>query len=83
MRGCFKHISVKKDCMLVEALEVMDNGGLGILFIIDDREKLIGIFNDIDLRDALLNIGQMNRTIEHYMNKKPITISIHSTKQEI
>ncbi|MFC1675836.1 nucleotidyltransferase family protein [Planctomycetota bacterium] len=83
MSGCFRHVSVKKNCMLVDALEVMDDGGLSILFIIDDEERLIGVFNDIDLRDALLNIGLMNRTIEHFMNKKPITISIHSTEQEI
>jgi dTDP-glucose pyrophosphorylase len=78
-----KTICVGKDCPLVNALEIMDKGSLGIVFVVDDMRRLLGVFNDIDLRVAILNGKPMNLTIEHYMNRHPITISANSSKKEL
>ena len=45
--------TVKSDVMLVDALMVMSKKGLGMTVVVDDANKLLGIFTDGDLRRAV------------------------------
>lgn len=83
MKGSFRDISVKQGCSLVDALKIMEKSSYGIVFVLDEDDKLTGILTDIDLRISLLNGKKMDLCIEHYMNKNPITISAKASKEEV
>lgn len=82
MKGRFKEISVRGDSQLLDALKVMEKGTFGIVFIVDSDEKLIGVLNDIDLRQALLSNKPMNMTVDKYMNPHPVCLSENAGKAE-
>ncbi len=68
---------VKKGVSVRDALFVITGKGYGATCVIDDDEKLIGIFTDGDLRRLIERSGfeAFNTKIEEAMTKTPRTIS--------
>ncbi len=60
---------VREDLNLKEAIERLDIGGKGILFFIDDSNKLFGILTDGDLRRALLKTGNFESKVNEHINR--------------
>lgn len=58
----------KKDDSLLKALEKLNQNTKGILFIVDDAQKLCGIVTDGDVRRALLKGAKLEDTIEVNMS---------------
>jgi len=56
---------------MVEALKKIDKNALGVLFIIDDEQKLIGAMSDGDIRRWLIKTGNLNAPVSYAMNKCP------------
>lgn len=50
-----KKITCNKDNLIIEAMQVINDNGIGVVFIIDNDERLYGIATDGDIRRALLN----------------------------
>jgi len=70
---------VSKTATLKTALIVMTQKKLGMTTIIDENEKLIGIFTDGDVRRALDNHVDIHQTaIEKIMTKNPRIIAPHT-----
>ena len=61
MLGLNQIACVKKDTFLKTTIEHMSNTSLGIAFILDDENKLYGVFTDGDIRRMVLK------------NQKPIS----------
>lgn len=57
-----------------EAMKRMDKVALGILFIVDGMQKLLGVMTDGDVRRALLAGVELSDTIALAYNKKPYFI---------
>lgn len=69
---------VKAKVSLKEALFVMTSKGLGLTTVIDDNNKLQGVFTDGDLRRALdKDIDLHNSCVRDYMSLTPQTIAAH------
>lgn len=72
---------IKRDTILKEALEEMNNKKLGIACIVDNEMKLLGILTDGDIRRKLLSIQKplssilIDDCIDHAI-LTPKTISI-------
>ena len=65
---------------LHQAINALDATGIGFLAFIDDKGYLIGILTDGDLRRGMLN----NKTaLVDFINEKPITIPVNTTKENI
>ena len=59
-----------------EALLVMSHGRRGLAIVIDERDELLGVVTDGDLRRALANKGNLlDREISEIMTQTPVTIS--------
>lgn len=71
---------VKKSIIFKEALEKMEKMRLGIICIVDDENKLLGILTDGDIRRKLLKIQKpfsalfVDDAIDHAIHN-PITIN--------
>ena len=47
----------KENMGIVSALQMMDANGIGILFITDDNNRLVGTLTDGDVRRCLISTG--------------------------
>ncbi|MDB5812682.1 MAG: sugar isomerase, KpsF/GutQ family protein [Betaproteobacteria bacterium] len=67
---------VSGNAMLSAAILEMSRGRMGITAVVDEAQRVIGIFTDGDLRRALQNGVDLHRTtIESVMTRNPRTIS--------
>lgn len=60
-----------KNVTVVEAMRLIDDNARGILFIVDDEEKLVGSLSDGDIRRWIIKTGDLNGCAENMMNKEP------------
>ena len=66
--------SINIKSSLKDAIEEISNKKVGFTGIVSDKNKLMGILTDGDLRRALLNKKNINSSIEECMTKDPITL---------
>lgn len=59
---------------IVEALQKIDNNAKGILFVVSENRKLVGVVTDGDIRRWLIKTGELQGRIEQIMNKNPKAI---------
>lgn len=59
---------------IVEALKKIDDNSLGVLFIEDDGQRIIGALSDGDIRRWLIKTGNLNANVAGVMNKSPICL---------
>ena len=57
-----------------KAMEVINKYGLGIVFVVDNEEKLVGVATDGDIRRAILSGVSVNTPVSKIMNKDPVKI---------
>ncbi len=67
--------SINIKASLKDAIEEMSNKKVGFTSILDDKNKLVGILTDGDLRRAVLNKKNIESSIEDCMTKNPITLN--------
>ena len=67
--------SINIKASLKDAIEEMSNKKVGFTSILDDKNKLVGILTDGDLRRAVLNKKNINSSIKDCMTKNPITLN--------
>ena len=67
--------SVLSTAPLSEALVIMSGKGLGMTAIVDENDKLVGIYTDGDLRRTLAQSTSIDTPISDVMTANPITIS--------
>ena len=74
---------IKKDCPIKEAMGVIGNTGLGIVFVVDEHEVLAGTVTDGDIRKALARGLSVNITVEQIMNQDPLILKEQFNLEEI
>lgn len=75
---------ISPESTVVDALQKIDSNAKGILFVIDQDKKLLGVVTDGDIRRWLIKTGELQGTVEHIMNKNPEVIfrkQINSAKE--
>ncbi|MFC2004679.1 NAD-dependent epimerase/dehydratase family protein [Chloroflexota bacterium] len=65
------------------AMRAIDNGALGIAFIIDDNGKFVGLVTDGDVRRAILQGVQIESPIRQIMETSPIVIQGKLTEEKL
>ncbi|MHA1754979.1 MAG: CBS domain-containing protein, partial [Candidatus Odinarchaeia archaeon] len=78
----YKKILIKPDTPLKNALKQIDKAGLQLLLIVDEKEKLLGIVTDGDMRRAIIKGLDFKTPIQDIMTKNPIVTSYKSNKEE-
>ena len=68
-----------KNTTVSEIIELLDVIGIGILPVVDNKNKLIGIITDGDLRRGIL----YKKPIGDIINHNPITIDVSTNENEI
>ena len=73
----FKHASIK------DALALIDKNAQGICFIIDNKNKLVGLLTDGDIRRCILNNTALDTFVEKVMQIKYVSLPITSTQDVV
>lgn len=59
---------------VVEAMEKIDRNARGILFVVDNARKLLGVITDGDIRRWLIKTGDLQGCVDCIMNRNPRVI---------
>ena len=73
----FKYASIK------DALALIDKNAQGICFIIDNKNKLVGLLTDGDIRRCILNNTALDTFVEKVMQIKYVSLPITSTQDVV
>ncbi len=65
---------ISPDNTIVEALQKIDSNAKGILFVVNDERKLVGVLTDGDIRRWLLKTGELQGEVKRLMNRNPKAI---------
>ena len=63
--------TIHGDATIVEAMQRIDINARGILFVVDDKNRLLGVVTDGDIRRWLIKTGNMQSQIKGIMNQNP------------
>ena len=70
-----KIVTCKRDCKVADAVSIMDGNNVGSLLILDDEQKLIGIFTERDIMHCFAKKIPMNdEVMANVMSTKPISL---------
>ena len=74
---------IKSQQTLSDALVEMSSKGLGMTGIIDQKNHLLGIYTDGDLRRSLADNVSLNTPIDTIMSCNPVTVSTNTLAAEL
>lgn len=74
---------INKDDSIKDAMRAIDKIGLGIIFVIDENNKLFGLATDGDIRRAILKGISIEEPIEKITNKESIVVSGADKEKDI
>ena len=61
---------IKSNSSIKLAMNMIDKSGIGFLFIVDLKDKMIGIISDGDIRRQLLKNDDLSKEVDSFMNKE-------------
>ncbi len=68
-----KMVTCKTTCMVADAVTVMDGHNVGSILVLDDDDKLVGIFTERDIMHCFVkNISFKDETMGKIMTPNPI-----------
>lgn len=62
---------ISPDDTVVEAMQKIDSNARGILFVVDEKCKLLGVVTDGDIRRWIIKNAQLNASLDKVMNPNP------------
>jgi len=62
-------LKCKNNRNLIDAWKKINENGKGIVFIIDESDKLVGVLTDGDIRNFLIKGNNLNASVDELMNK--------------
>lgn len=65
---------ISPDSTVVEAMQKIDSNARGILFVINENRKLLGVLTDGDIRRWLIRTGELHGAVAQVMNHNPKVI---------
>lgn len=71
-RADIQQFIAKPDISVVQAMKKIDENGKGILYIIDEDDKLCGCITDGDIRRFIIKTGRIEGLVSEFMNHDPI-----------
>lgn len=72
----------QENVTLAEAIEKLDRAGLGVLLIVSENRKLVGLITDGDIRRSILRGVQLSDKIDRVMNQKFLSATVATSRRE-
>ena len=78
-----KKLKVYSKSKIIHAMKVIDNNSQGTCFVVNDKNFLIGVLTDGDIRRALLNKMSTNLNVLKIVNKKFIYLKRNFSQSQL
>ena len=78
-----ENIKAKHGSSIKNVIEKIKINGQGACFIVDNRERVIGIMTDGDIRKIILKKISINQKINKFYNKKILKLSVEKSSDQI
>lgn len=78
-----EHIKLFKDTTIKDAIAIVENGGIGMAFSVDEDGVLEGILTDGDIRKAIISGYRLEDNVALIINKNPLVSSLEDTREDI
>ena len=82
MKTKWKNCILIKSSTIKDAINNLDNTGLRIVLVVDDRQNFIGTINDGDIRRSIKKKISQTEKITKIVNKNPIIVNSLASKIE-
>ncbi len=79
----WRKVLVEPDTSLLQALRILDETSLQILVVVDPERRPLGTVTDGDLRRGILNHLSLDVSVEHLMNRTPVTCGHDTDRLEL
>jgi CBS domain-containing protein len=79
---CKKVITAKEDISIQEAVQLLNDRHVGSLVVIDDEQKIIGIFTERDAVRIMANKYSTQEPLGKTMSRHVVTISLEASFDE-
>lgn len=66
-----KKFSIHINLTVVQAMQKIDSGARGIVYVVDDSDCLIGCVTDGDIRRWLIKTADLTATVDRFMSQSP------------
>ena len=77
-----EQIVISTDCTLSSALPSMDKAGFGIMLVVNDAGKLVGVITDGNIRRGILNKEAFDQRCSNFASSNPLTCDPNVTAAE-
>ncbi len=74
MKATLDKFTIRPSASILDAIAKISLSGKKVVFVTDDRNLLLGIFSDGDLRRHILSGGKTNDSVAAAMNKHPFVL---------
>ena len=74
---------ITKDCSIIEALKIIEKSKIKLICFVNQKNNLIGILNDGDIRRSMLKGCSLKDKIYNIINKKPIYANFDDDSEKI
>lgn len=78
-----KKILISERASIEEAFRYLNENEMGIVFAIDDAQRVVGCLTDGDIRRALLENGDLGRSIGGFVNRNFIRADTNSSRESV
>lgn len=79
----WKESLISPDTPIFEAVRIVDNSGLQIALIVDEKKRLLGTITDGDVRRAILNHIPLDTEVDKIMYTSPTTAGARDKNDDI
>ncbi|MCC7125974.1 MAG: nucleotidyltransferase family protein [Acidobacteria bacterium] len=83
MRTDLSGVTIPRTATLRQAMQAIDDGRIGIAFVIDAAGRLVGTVTDGDARRALLGDGGLETPIADVMHRRFVAVTRQATESAI
>ncbi len=73
----------KKGASIKRVMREIDKGGIGVAFVVDEKESLFGLVTDGDVRRALLSGVGLDEPVDKIANRSPSKLPFGLLQQEL
>ena len=83
MSHCWQKTLIPESSTIKQALEIINTEALRVAVVVDQKQKLLGMISDGDIRRGLLNDLTLSDSVVKVMNTSPITAKFGASKESL
>ncbi|UPR33114.1 nucleotidyltransferase family protein [Vibrio cyclitrophicus] len=83
MSHCWQRTLIPESSTIKQALEIINTEALRVAVVVDQKQKLLGMISDGDIRRGLLNNLTLSDSVVKVMNSSPITAKYGASKESL